>query len=55
MFQSEFEISRDEASDLLLASAHLIRDEIYLVDHLDKILERSAPKFEAEAVTALLR
>jgi uncharacterized tellurite resistance protein B-like protein len=55
MFQSEFGISRDEASDLLLASAHLIRDEIYLVDHLDKILERSAPKFEVEAVTALLR
>jgi uncharacterized tellurite resistance protein B-like protein len=55
MFQSEFGISRDEASDLLLASVHLIRDEIYLVDHLDKILERSAPKFEAEAATALLR
>ncbi len=34
MFQSEFSISRDEASDLLLASSHLIRDEIYLVDHL---------------------
>jgi uncharacterized tellurite resistance protein B-like protein len=55
MFQAEFGISRNEASDLLLASAHLIRDEIYLVDHLDKILERSAPKFEFEAVTALLR
>jgi uncharacterized tellurite resistance protein B-like protein len=55
MFQAEFGISRDEASDLLLASAHLIRDEIYLVDHLDKILEHSAPKFEFEAVTALLR
>ena len=54
MFQSEFSISRDEASDLLLASSHLIRDEIYLVDHLDKILARSAERFEPDAVTSLL-
>jgi uncharacterized tellurite resistance protein B-like protein len=54
LFQSEFEISRDEAADLLLASSHLIRDEIYLVDHLDKILELSAPKFEPSAVSSLL-
>ncbi len=54
MFQSEFDISRDEASDLLLASSHLIRDEIYIVDHLDKILERSAERFEPEAVASLL-
>lgn len=55
IFQSEFEISRDEAADLLLASSHMIRDEIYIVDHLDKILERSAPKFEPENVSSLLR
>lgn len=54
MFQGEFAITRDEASDLLLASSHLIRDEIYLVDHLDKILARSASRFEADAVAALL-
>ena len=54
MFQSEFSISRDEASDLLLASSHLIRDEIYLVDHLDKILERSAERFEPDAIGSLL-
>jgi uncharacterized tellurite resistance protein B-like protein len=54
MFQSEFSLSRDEASDLLLASSHLIRDEIYLVDHLDKILQRSAERFEPEAVASLL-
>lgn len=55
MFQSEFSISRDEASDLLLASSHLIRDEIYLIDHLDKILERSAERFEPDAIGSLLR
>jgi uncharacterized tellurite resistance protein B-like protein len=54
MFQSEFSVSRDEASDLLLASSHLIRDEIYLVDHLDKILARSAERFEPDTVTSLL-
>jgi uncharacterized tellurite resistance protein B-like protein len=54
MFQSEFGISRDEASDLLLASSYLIRDEIYLVDRLDKILERSASRFESDAVASLL-
>jgi len=54
LFQSEFEISRDEAADLLLASSHLIRDEIYIVDHLEKILEPSAAKFEPMAVTSLL-
>lgn len=54
MFQSEFQLSRDEASDLLLASTHLTRDEIYLVDHLDKILERSAERFEPETVGSLL-
>jgi uncharacterized tellurite resistance protein B-like protein len=54
MFQSEFSISRDEASDLLLASSHLLRDVIYLVDHLDKVLERSAERFEPEAVASLL-
>lgn len=53
-FQGEFDISRDEASDLLLASSHLIRDEIYLVDHLDKILERSAPRFDPDTVASLL-
>jgi Tellurite resistance protein TerB len=54
MFQSEFGMGRDEAADLLLASSHLIRDEIYLVDHLDKVLERSAAKFEADTVASLL-
>ncbi len=54
MFQSEFGISRDEAADLLLASSYLIRDEIYIVDHLDKILERSAQRFEPDAVASLL-
>ncbi|MDY6946619.1 MAG: TerB family tellurite resistance protein [Pseudomonadota bacterium] len=54
MFQSEFEISRDAAAELLLASSHLIRDELYIVDHLDKILASSGPQFEPAAVQSLL-
>lgn len=54
LFQSEFDITRDAAADLLLASSHLIRDVIYIVDHLDKILERSAERFEPAAVSSLL-
>lgn len=54
IFQSDFEMSRDEAADLLLASSHLIRDEIYIVDHLERILERSAPRFEPTHVSSLL-
>jgi uncharacterized tellurite resistance protein B-like protein len=55
LYQTEFELSRDEASDLLLASSHLIRDEIYIVDHLPRILEPSAARFEPDAVSSLLR
>jgi len=54
MFQSEFGLTREVASDLLRASSHLIRDEIYLVDRLDKILERSAASFERETADSLL-
>ena len=45
IFEQEFQINADEASDLLLASSHLIRNEIYLVDQIDKILEPSLPRF----------
>src|SRR5689334_12454811 len=34
LFQEEFGISRDAASQLLLASSHLIRDELSLVGRL---------------------
>jgi uncharacterized tellurite resistance protein B-like protein len=55
LFESEFDISRDAARELLLASSHLIRDELSLVERLDKILEPSAGRFEREAADSLLR
>jgi uncharacterized tellurite resistance protein B-like protein len=54
LFQKEFELSRDEAADLLLAASHLIRDQIYIVDDLSRILERSSSKFSSAQVTSLL-
>ena len=45
IFEQEFQVSADEAADLLLASSHLIRNEIYLVDQIDKILEPSLGRF----------
>lgn len=55
LFESEFGLDRNAADDLLLASSHLLRDEIYLVDHLDKILFRSSDAFSADQVKSLLR
>lgn len=54
MYQQEFQIGANEASDLLLASAHLMRNEIYLLDAIDKILEPSQASFSAAQVQSLL-
>jgi uncharacterized tellurite resistance protein B-like protein len=54
IYENEFKLGRDEASDLLLASAHLLREEIYLVDNLNRILEKSGPSFTPEQVESLI-
>lgn len=54
LFQSEFKLAYDEAADLLLASSYLIRDQVYLVDNLPKILERSRDRFTPAQVDSLL-
>jgi hypothetical protein len=54
IFESEFNLDRNSATDLLVASAHLMRDEIHLVDNLDRILERSCREFTAEQARSLL-
>jgi len=53
VFKQEFRINADEASDLLLASAHLIRNEIYLADQIDKLLEPSLPHFNDKQISKL--
>ena len=54
IFTEELNLNTNEADDLLVASAHLMRDEIYLVDHLAPILERSARSFSTQQVESLL-
>jgi uncharacterized tellurite resistance protein B-like protein len=55
IFENEFHLGHDEAADLMLASAHLLRNEIYLVDHLDRILAKSATHFSAGQSASLLQ
>lgn len=54
LYESDLRQTPDEAADLLLACAHMIRNETYLVDNLPKILERSADAFSEAHVQALL-
>jgi hypothetical protein len=54
IFVQEFKLDENTAADLLLASAHLIRDEVYLVDRLEKILDCSSKTFSPEQAGSML-
>lgn len=54
IYQNDFRLDKNEAADLLLASSHLLRDEIYLLDNLDKILQKSASRFSREQIDSLV-
>lgn len=54
IFENNFHLESDVANDQLLASAHLLRDEIYLVDNIDKILKSSSQKFTQKQVDSLI-
>ena len=54
IFVNEFELSDSEAADLFVASSYLLRDEVYIVDNLDKILEISKPYFNQEQIDSTL-
>jgi len=53
MFEAEFGLDSNAAADLLLASSHLLRDEIYLSDNLEKVLSKSAADFSAGQIESL--
>ena len=55
IFEQTFHLSPSEASDLLLASAHLIRNEVYISDRLPRILEPSRADFTPPLVDSLLQ
>ena len=54
IFENEFHQTPEEAEGLLVSSAYLIRNEVYLVDSLPKILEKSADGFAEVHVQSLL-
>jgi hypothetical protein len=54
IFGQEFQLSPKDASDLLVASAYLLRDEVYILDNLPKILEPAAEAFTPERISSLL-
>jgi len=54
IFVNEFKLSDSEASDLLVASSYLLRDEVYIVDKLDKVLEKSKSYFNQEQIDSTL-
>ncbi|MCL2160680.1 MAG: TerB family tellurite resistance protein [Betaproteobacteria bacterium] len=55
IFEQSFHLSSTDASDLLLASAHLIRNEVYISDRLPKILEPGKQHFTPALVDSLLQ
>lgn len=54
IFEREFHLNAKDAADLLVASAHLLRDEVYIFDSLPQILAPSAAAFTREHVSSLL-
>lgn len=54
IFENNFHLSNKEASDLMVATAHLLRDEIYIGDEVDKILEHSGAEFSKEQVESVV-
>lgn len=54
IFRETFQLSESAASELWLATNHLLRDELSVAANVDKILERSAAGFESEQVAELL-
>lgn len=54
IFEKDLCQAPDESADLLLASAHMLRNETYIHDSLAKILDQSAKGFTEGHVTSLL-
>jgi hypothetical protein len=54
IFEHDFHLPNSEASDLLLASSHLLRNELYIADSLDKILEKSAERITESQTRSIL-
>jgi uncharacterized tellurite resistance protein B-like protein len=54
MFAHELRLGQAGANDMLVASSFLLRDEVYIHDHLDKVLARSLDRFSPEQRTSIV-
>lgn len=54
IFQDRFHLDHDAASDLLRAGSHLIRNEVYIVDNVRRILAPAMGAFSSEQIASLL-
>jgi len=55
IFQEEFEMGSDEASDLLVAASYLTRDEVYIADNLGRILSKNRAMFSPNQSLKVLK
>lgn len=54
IYMKTFRLKRDTAEDLLLASSHLIRNQVYLLDCLEPLLYSSRERFSQGQAVSLL-
>ncbi len=54
IFMNDFHLAPDAAADLLLASSHLIHDQLYLLDCLEPLLYSSRDRFSPSQAASLL-
>ena len=55
VYEEEFHLTRGQATDLFVASAFLLKDEMSIADQMDEVLERSRRAFTPEQVHSTLR
>jgi len=55
VYEDEFHLTGDQATDLFVASAFLLKDEVSIAGQLDNILERSRRAFTPEQVHSTLQ
>ena len=54
LFESNFNLNSNEANELLLASSHLVKDELNLAGSVRNILEISRSKFTPEMIETFI-
>lgn len=54
IFTNEFHLNDNEAADLFVACTHLLKDEVYLSDNLNKLFQHTKTNFSQQQIESLL-